>query len=99
MVIKRVSPVSAAKIGGVLYAGLGLIVGACVSLIMMAAGGAAAVSGEESGGAVVGMIFGAGAIIIMPILYGVLGFVVMLISAALYNLAARLAGGIEVELQ
>ncbi len=99
MVIRRIGPISAAKIGGVLYAGLGLIIGACVSLVMMALGGAAAMSDEAPGGAMMGMMFGAGAIIMMPIFYGIIGAVMMLITAALYNLAAKVAGGIEIEVQ
>ena len=42
------------------------------------------------------MLFGAGAIIIMPI-YGVIGFVKTLISAALYNIASKITGGVEIE--
>lgn len=99
MLIRRVGPISAAKVGGVLYAGLGLVIGACVSLIMMVLGGAAAVSEEAPAGALVGMLFGAGAIVIMPIFYGIFGALMMLITAALYNLAAKIAGGIEIEVQ
>jgi hypothetical protein len=36
---------------------------------------------------------------LMPILYGVLGFVVGIIAAALYNLVAKVTGGIEFELK
>lgn len=98
MVIRRVSPLSAAKIGGVLYALLGLVIGGIVSLMAMAFGGAIAAASDQANGApMVGMLFGAGAIIVMPICYGVLGFIGTLISAALYNIAAKFTGGIEVE--
>ena len=33
----------------------------------------------------------------MPIGYGVLGFVVSLVLAALYNVVAKFAGGIEIQ--
>ncbi|HEY7476480.1 MAG TPA: DUF3566 domain-containing protein [Vicinamibacterales bacterium] len=99
MQIKRIGPLSAAKIGGVLYAGLGLLIGACVSLVMMALGGAAALSEDQSGGPFFGMLFGAGAIVMMPIFYGVFGAIMMAITAALYNLAAKVAGGIEIDVQ
>ena len=39
------------------------------------------------------MLFGAGAIIVLPIFYGVFMFVMGLIQAALYNLAAKWTGG------
>ncbi|HUL74063.1 MAG TPA: hypothetical protein VLT86_13235 [Vicinamibacterales bacterium] len=97
MVIKRVNPLSAAKVGGVLYALLGLVIGAVVSLVAVAFSGAMAAASDQAGGSMFGMLFGAGAIIILPICYGVIGFIGTLISAALYNLAARFAGGIEVE--
>ena len=99
MQIRRVGPISAAKVGGVLYAGLGLVIGACVSLVMMVIGGAAAVTDEAPAGAFVGMLFGAGAIVVMPVFYGIIGAVTMLISAALYNVVAKIAGGIEIEVQ
>jgi hypothetical protein len=100
MRIRRIDPISAGKVGGVLYAGLGLVIGACVSLVTMGIGGVAALTDEGShAGAIIGMLFGAGAIVIMPIFYGVIGAVMMLLSALLYNLAAKIAGGIEIEVQ
>jgi hypothetical protein len=48
--------------------------------------------------AIAGMIFGTMAIVIFPILYGVMGGVVAALSALLYNFAARLIGGLEVDL-
>lgn len=99
MVIKRVSPVSAAKISGVLYAGLGLVIGICFSVFSMLLGSMASQNTELSGTPFVGMIFGAGAIIIMPIFYGVIGAIGGLIGALLYNLAAGIIGGLEIEAQ
>jgi hypothetical protein len=95
MVIKRVNPISCAKIAGVLYALFGLIAGMIVSLVSMAFGGAAA--GEHAGMAMFGALFGIGAIVLMPIFYGLLGFVGALVGAFLYNLAAGWTGGIEIE--
>ena len=45
------------------------------------------------------MLFGVVAIVAMPLLYGGMGFISGLISAALYNLVAGFVGGLEVELQ
>jgi hypothetical protein len=98
MRIKRIDPMSAAKVGGVLYAGLGLLIGACVSVVMLTIGSAAALSEEGSpAGAIVGMFFGAGSIVILPIVYGIIGAITLLISAWIYNVAARITGGIEIE--
>ena len=95
MVITRVNALSVAKVAAVLYAGLGLLAGALFSLIGMAGLGAA-LAGQEGAG-FVGMIFGVGAIIIMPICYGIIGFIVAFISASLFNVATGMTGGIEVE--
>jgi hypothetical protein len=97
MVIRRVNPISAGKIGGALGALLGVIIGACVSLVMLVAGSAIAATDDRPGGAFMGMFFGVGAIIVLPIFYAVFMFVYGLIIAALYNFAAKWTGGLEVD--
>jgi hypothetical protein len=103
MVIKRVSPMSAAKVGGILGVLLGLVFGACISLAMLAWGSAASsmasTSGDDMGRAtgMMSMFFGVGSIIILPIFYGVGSFIMGAIYGALYNLAAKWVGGIEIE--
>ena len=95
MIIKRVGPVSFAKVSGFLYALIGLIVGGILSLVAMAGGFAS----EEAGAAGLGAVIGVGAVIILPIMYGLMGFVATLIAAWLYNVAAGLVGGVEVDIQ
>ena len=95
MIIKRVGPVSCAKIAGTLYAVLGLVVGAIFSLIATVSG----FSSQASGAGAVGTVIGAGSIIFFPILYGGIGFVFTLLFAALYNVLAGAVGGIELDLQ
>ncbi len=85
-----------AKMQGALYALLGLIIGALVSLFAVV-GSALMNSLGGTSGSHYGMLFGAGAIILFPILYGVVGFIAGLIIGALYNLVAHVAGGIEIE--
>jgi hypothetical protein len=97
MVVRRVEPVSLAKVAGVLYALLGLFFGALITLISMAGAFASDRFGAGSGGA--GMLFGAGAVVLFPIMYGVFGFIFSLIGALLYNAVAGLVGGVEVEMQ
>jgi hypothetical protein len=97
MVIRRVNPISAGKIGGALGALMGLIIGACVSVVMLIAGSAIAADPDASGGALRGMFFGVGAIIVLPIFYGVIMFIYGLIMGALYNFAAKWTGGLEVD--
>jgi hypothetical protein len=92
MVIRRVAPLSCAKIAAILYAVIGLIAGGLFSLAAMAGGLA---SGDSRFG-LMGPLFGIGAIIILPILYGCLGFVGVLLMTWLYNGAAGIVGGIEI---
>jgi len=99
MRLKRIGPLSCAKMAAVLYAVLGFIVGFFISIAALF--GVALSSGAEGepGAALIGLLFGVGAIVVLPIFYGLLGFVCALVGAALYNLVARLAGGIELELE
>ena len=95
IVVRRIGVISTAKIAAVIYSMIGLIVGTVFSLI--------AVTGEAFGSPIGGSskfietMMGIGAIIVFPILYGVLGFILGLLSAAIYNLAARIMGGIAIE--
>lgn len=95
MIVKRVGPMSFAKVAGMLYSLLGLCFGAIFSLIALV--GAAA--GPDRGVPGFGVLFGVAAIIVLPIFYGVLGFVFSLIGAGLYNLVAGWVGGVEMDLQ
>lgn len=97
MVVKRVGPLSVAKNAAVLYAILGLIVGAFFSLAAVAG---AFTSGADSGVAAgIAGIVGVGAIVIAPIFYACIGFVGALISCALYNVVAGMVGGIELDVE
>lgn len=97
MVVRRIGVLSLAKIMGAIYAGFGLIAGAIFALfsIFGAAIGAAAAGSSEP---LVGVLFGVGAVIFMPLFYGLMGFVGGIFSAALYNLVAGSLGGLELEL-
>jgi hypothetical protein len=98
MVIKRVNPISVAKMSGLLGALLGLVIGAFVSLAMMLwAGRPASAAVDAAVPRFAGMFVGVGAIVALPIFYGVFMFIVGLIQAALYNVAARWVGGVEID--
>ena len=91
MIIRRIAPMSAAKVGATLYALIGFLFGILASL--------AALGGIGLGqtGSPYAAFFGVGAIIILPIVYGCLGFIFSLISALLYNVAAKWTGGLALE--
>jgi hypothetical protein len=95
MIIKRIGPLSIAKLSALLYAILGLLLGGIFSLVALAGGFAS----ETTGAAGVGAIIGVGAVIVFPILYGLMGFLTTLVGAWLYNVAAGVVGGVEVDIQ
>ena len=95
MVIRRIAPLSLAKIAGTLYAVMGLFFGCILSLVAMAGG----FGSEAPQNPALGALFGVGAIFILPIFYGGIGFVGMLIAAWLYNVIAGRVGGIELDVQ
>jgi hypothetical protein len=43
------------------------------------------------------MLTGVGAIVVLPICYGIFGFIGTLIMAWLFNVAAGMVGGVEIE--
>jgi hypothetical protein len=98
MVVKRVGPLSAAKIAAIIYAIFGLVFGGLFSLFGMAGALAGGVEDAPLGAGVMGML-GVGAIVILPIFYACLGFVGTLIGALLYNMVSSMVGGVEVDLQ
>jgi len=95
MVIKRIGPVSCAKVVGTLYAILGLVMGAVFSLIALAGG----FGSNTPGGGAFGTIIGVGSVIVFPVCYGALGFVASLTAAWLYNALAGMVGGIQFDVQ
>jgi len=98
MVLKRIGPMSCAKIYGVLCVAIGLLFGIIFAVItwmtsqMFEPG---MESGDMGGG--FGFMFGTGAIIAFPILYGIAGFIIGYLSAVVYNWLANFMGGIELE--
>jgi hypothetical protein len=60
-----------------------------------------AMGGEENAALGGGMVMGMGlaAVVLLPILYGVFGFIGGVISAFFFNLAAKYVGGLELEVQ
>jgi hypothetical protein len=95
MTITRVGPLSVAKIAGLLGIVIGLIAGGFVSLFSLAGAAFGASAGQD--GTMFSALFGVGAIILLPIFYGCMAFVMTLIQAALFNVAVGIVGGVEIE--
>jgi hypothetical protein len=94
--IRRVGVLSWGMVTGTLYAFIGLLAGGVVTLLALFGAALSKAAGNEH--SAIGMLFGVGAVILLPICYGLLGFVGGLIGALLYNLAAGITGGVEIEL-
>jgi hypothetical protein len=92
-IIKSVGPLSVAKIMGMIYGCMGLLF-APMFLLIGLMGSALGQRNSPLAG-----IFGVGFAVLMPVFYGVLGFIAGLIGALLYNLFARWVGGFELELE
>jgi hypothetical protein len=100
--IKKLGVLSVAKMQGVMGLVIGLIIGIIYGLIIIAYSllGASMLNGNSSlavggGGVVIGIV----AMIGIPIIYGIVGFIGGAIGALLYNLFAGLVGGVEIEVE
>jgi hypothetical protein len=98
MVLKRIGVLSAGKILALLYACIGFIVGSFVALFATL-GLLATLAEKGLPGPFVAAFLGLGAIIALPIFYGVLGFLIGVVGSAIYNGLAKLVGGIELDLR
>ena len=101
MTIKRVGPLSVAKIAGVIYAVLGLLIGVAIamfSLMGMALSSLQRSMPENAFSPLLGVAMGLGAIVACPIFYGGIGFLFALIGAWIYNVVASKIGGIEIDI-
>jgi hypothetical protein len=100
MILKRVGVGSAAKVAGALYGALGLVLGvilACAALVGAGLGQDA--DANESASRIFGVFFGVGAVIFVPILYGLIGSAMAAVMAWVYNSLVRITGGLELHLE
>lgn len=95
MILRNVGILSCGKMGGAIGAGLGLALGSFFTLISLVAtvlqNFTSRVSSQES-------IFMIGAVVFLPVVYGVMGFAVGIVSAFSYNLASSRLGGVEFDI-
>jgi hypothetical protein len=96
VVIERIGALSLAKVLGAIYAVIGFVAGALFTVLALLGAVAGASSDPEM--AWMAPLFGVAAIVVFPILYGVLAFVMGLVVSGLYNRIAARVGGIVVTL-
>jgi len=96
MVLRSIGVLSVGKVMGLMYATMGLFIGGCIALIALA-GAAIPQPPQAQGPNPIAMMAGLGiaAIIVIPIVYGIIGFIVGIIGALIYNGLAAVVGGIE----
>jgi hypothetical protein len=92
-ILKRIGPASAFKVGLVSYAVLGLIAGVFCSLIALT-GASFAPHAHLPFARAIGLL----AVIVCPVVYGIIGGIAALIGALIYNLASGWVGGVGVEI-
>jgi len=90
-ILKRIAPVQLGKIMGLTYGIFGLLF---IPFILLATSLNAMMPAQARGGF---MAMGVGMAIVAPVFYAVMGFVLGVIGAFIYNLIAGWVGGIEVE--
>ncbi|MBW2972868.1 hypothetical protein KY346_00570 [Candidatus Woesearchaeota archaeon] len=90
MELKKIGVFSLAKIQAILMAIMGLLVGIFYAILGTAMGPAMGAQGAN-------LLHSLGllSIVIMPIFYGVFGFISGLIGGFLYNIVAGAVGGVE----
>jgi len=96
--LKRVGVLSVAQTLAVLYAGIGLLVARVAWIVVMAAPHVAESVTLPGGRTLLRTAGGAGLIIVIPLAYLVLGFIIGVVASWLYNIVAGVTGGIEVEI-
>jgi hypothetical protein len=97
MIVKRIRVLSLAKVAAAVYATLGLFIGSIFTLVWYLGGFARAAGFGLRLPAFISLLFGGAAIVVLPILYACLGFVVGLVGAGIYNLVASAIGGVELD--
>lgn len=95
MVIRRFGIWSVARLYGLLSAAMGLLVG--LGIAVASTVGMSMAEGDEP--PFLAGIFGVGAVVILPIFYGVMGICGGAIGAALYNMLAGVVGGVTLDVE
>jgi hypothetical protein len=93
-ILRKIGVFSLGKIYGVISAVMGLIIGALITIMSLAIG-----SGMGNNAGAAGFLFGVGSIIVLPIFYGIFGFISGLIVALVFNVVSGVIGGLEVEVE
>ena len=95
MVVTHIGVASVAKIYGAISASFGLLIGIVVALASLIGAGVSA--SEDT--IPFAPLLGVGAVVALPILYGVMGLIAGAVGALLYNVFAGLVGGVRLDVK
>lgn len=98
LTVKSLGVLSLGKVMGSIYGLFGFIFGAIFSLFSLV-GGMGMMASEQGGEQAFAMFFGMGAVILLPLFYGAMGFLAGLLTALIYNLCAGFIGGLEMDVE
>lgn len=100
-VLSRIDPLSVMKVGGIIYGCLGLVMAIIFAIFFSIGAMIGTMSGQQDFPitGVTGVVFALLAVIIIPILYGVMGALIAGLMAVLYNFVARRFGGVMYEVR
>jgi len=90
--VKRIGVLSLAALSALLHAVLGLAIGTVVAI-------ASFTPAAQAIPFLHGRLLGVLAVLLLPLAYGAIGFVAGALTAVVYNLGARLVGGVRVLLE
>lgn len=93
MVVKRIGVASVAKIYGAISAAFGLLAGCIIAVGSLMSLGFA----DSNEASFLAPVFGMGAVVFLPIFYGIMGLVMGALGAVLYNVFAGMVGGVVIE--
>lgn len=100
MELKSVGIWSCGKIIGAMYFLMGLLLGGFMAMVSVLGIAIDQQQGNAAGNPMAAFAAtGVAAVVLIPILYGVIGLIGGIIAAAIYNLLAGLFGGIEMNLE
>lgn len=100
MIIRRIGVLSVAKISAIIAAVIGLLIGILIFLASLAGAPMSspdAMAGSNDAGMAWISGLGALAIVVFPIMYGIVGFIGGAIQGWVYNIAAKFVGGVRIE--
>ena len=97
--IKRIIPLSAARLAAVIYGAMGVVVGFPIALATVLPSIIHGREAETSLSLPMIIVIVLAILIIVPMFYSFLGFIFGVVGAAIYNLVAKWLGGLQVEVE